>query len=53
MAGPDPRFLRQFFHGTRADLAPGDLIVPGWRSNFGAGKPASWVHMAVTLEAAI
>ena len=53
MPAPDPRFLRQVFHGTRADLAPGDLIVPGRPSNFGAGRPAAWVYMAATLEAAI
>lgn len=53
MASPDPRFLRQFFHGTRANLAPGDLIAVGWPSNFGAGRPAAWVYMAATLEAAI
>ena len=42
-----------FYHGTRADLASGDLIAPGFSSNYGVRKPASWVYMAGTLEAAI
>jgi hypothetical protein len=46
-------FVRQFFHGTRADLRPGDLIVVGYNSNFGAGKPLSYVYCAATLDAAI
>jgi Rifampin ADP-ribosyl transferase len=46
-------FVRQFFHGTRADLKTGDLIVLGYNSNFGRGKPLSWVYFAGTLDAAI
>ena len=42
-----------FYHGTRVELAPGDLISPGHRSNYGAGRAASWVYMAATLDAAI
>ena len=42
-----------FWHGTKADLGAGDLLGPGWRSNYGAGRPASWVYFAATLEAAI
>ncbi|SMQ64602.1 rifampin ADP-ribosylating transferase [Devosia lucknowensis] len=42
-----------FYHGTRADLPIGGQISPGFRSNFGAGKPASWIYFAATLEAAI
>ena len=44
---------REFYHGTRADLGPGDLIVPGYRSNFRAGQPLSWVYFTATLDAAI
>jgi len=44
---------QQFFHGTRADLKPGDLIASGYNSNFGARKPASWVYLTGTLDAAI
>lgn len=46
-------FVRQFFHGTRADLAHGDLIAAGYTSNYGEGKPLSWVYFTGTLDAAI
>jgi hypothetical protein len=46
-------FAQSFFHGTRADLKPGDLIVVGHPSNFTAAKPLSWVYFAGTLDAAI
>ena len=46
-------FTRQFFHGTRADLEPGDTIRVGYPSNFTTGKPLSWVYFAGTLDAAI
>jgi rifampin ADP-ribosylating transferase len=26
----------RYFHGTRADLKPEDLIEPGYNSNFGS-----------------
>jgi Rifampin ADP-ribosyl transferase len=41
-----------FYHGTKADLKPGDLIEPGYRSNYGDGKRTSvWVYMSATLSA--
>lgn len=43
----------QFYHGTRADLKPGDLIGAGYTSNYGARKRASWVYLTGTLDAAI
>ena len=43
----------QFFHGTRADLKPGDLIGPGYRSNYGKRKQANYVYLTATLDAAI
>ncbi len=46
-------FSQSFFHGTRADLKPGDLIVVGHQSNFTEVKPLSWVYFAGTLDAAI
>jgi hypothetical protein len=46
-------FTQQFFHGTRADLDPGNLIVVGYRSNFSTGLPLSWVYFTATLDAAI
>lgn len=44
---------QRFYHGTRADLKPGDLIATGYNSNFGKGKQASWVYLTGTLDAAI
>jgi hypothetical protein len=41
-----------FYHGTKADLRPGDLIEPGYSSNFGSRKKASFVYLTATLNAA-
>ena len=41
-----------FFHGTKAELRPGDLIEPGRRSNFGRGDVAKFVYLTGTLDAA-
>lgn len=46
-------FTRQFFHGTRANLASGDMIRVGYPSNFTTDKPLSWVYFTGTLDAAI
>jgi rifampin ADP-ribosylating transferase len=53
MSAIDSRFRLQFFHGTRADLAHGAFIGVGYTSNFGEGKPLSWVYCTGTLDAAI
>ena len=39
-------------HGSKADLAVGDLLVPGRRSNFGGGRIANHVYVTATLDAA-
>jgi Rifampin ADP-ribosyl transferase len=44
---------QQFYHGTRADLKPGELITVGYVSNYGSRKPLSWVYLTRTLDAAI
>jgi rifampin ADP-ribosylating transferase len=44
---------KRFYHGTRADLKPGDLIAVGYSSNYGTRKQASWVYLTGTLDAAI
>ncbi len=49
----DNKIPQCFYHGTRADLNPGDLIEAGYNSNFGTGKPLSWVYLTGTLDAAI
>jgi rifampin ADP-ribosylating transferase len=41
-----------FYHGTRADLKPGDLIGPGYHSNYGNRKKANFVYFTATLDAA-
>ncbi|MEO7757618.1 MAG: NAD(+)--rifampin ADP-ribosyltransferase [Dokdonella sp.] len=41
-----------YYHGTKADLDVGDMIVPGHASNFGKRKQANFVYLAATLEAA-
>jgi hypothetical protein len=41
-----------FYHGTKADLKPGDLIGPGYSSNFGSRKKAAYVYLTATLNAA-
>src|SRR5215213_5778764 len=42
---------RRFYHGTRADLTPGDLIQPGYSSNYTERK-SPWVYFSETLHAA-
>ena len=41
-----------FFHGTKAELAAGDLLRLGFRSNFGAGAVANFVYLTATMDAA-
>lgn len=40
------------YHGTKADLKPGDLIEPGYSSNYGSRKKAIYVYLSATLGAA-
>ncbi len=49
--GPDAGAT--FYHGTRADLAVGDLLAPGWTSNYDTDKPLSWIYFSAALESAI
>jgi len=42
-----------FYHGTRAELRLGELIAPGFASNYGARALSSWVYLTATLDAAI
>jgi hypothetical protein len=41
-----------YYHGTCADLKPGDLIERGYVSNFGQGKTAHYIYLTATLDAA-
>ena len=42
-----------FYHGTKADLKEGDLIGPGFASNYGKRKKAAYVYLTATLDAAV
>ena len=44
--------LGPFFHGTKADLQPGELLQPGRTSNFGERIPAHYIYLTATLDAA-
>ena len=41
-----------FYHGTRADLKPGDLLEPGYSSNYGERTKANFIYLTATLDAA-
>lgn len=41
-----------YLHGTRADLAVGDLVTPGRESNFEGGRVMNHVYLTETLDAA-
>jgi len=41
-----------FYHGTKADLTVGDVLEPGFESNFLEGTPLSWIYFSATLDAA-
>jgi rifampin ADP-ribosylating transferase len=43
---------QQFYHGSKANLRPGDLIAAGFNSNYGTRKKALYVYLTATLEAA-
>jgi rifampin ADP-ribosylating transferase len=41
-----------FYHGTRADLDVGDLLAPGFASNY-AERKLSFIYFSARLESAI
>jgi len=43
----------RYYHGTCADLAPGDLVEPGYTSNFGSRRKANHVYLTATVDAAV
>jgi rifampin ADP-ribosylating transferase len=52
---PTPRVVDDpgpFFHGTRADVAVGELLTPGWRSNYGSGRQSRHIYLTATREGA-
>jgi hypothetical protein len=53
MAATDEPDSQQFYHGTKANLRQGELIEPGYNSNYGKRKMAAYVYLSATLNAAI
>ena len=49
----DDLSAQHFYHGTKANLNPGDLFAPGFNSNYGQQKKASYIYLTATLDAAI
>jgi hypothetical protein len=52
---PPPRVVDDpgpFFHGTRADLAVGALLTPGWRTNYGSGRRSNHIYLTASREGA-
>ena len=41
-----------YLHGTKADLAVGELLTSGRESNFEAGRVMNYVYFTATLDAA-
>ena len=41
-----------YLHGTRAELATGELLVPGRESNFERGRVMNYIYFTATLDAA-
>lgn len=53
MATNDKPGSQHLYHGTKADLKPGDLIKPGHRPNFGKlDRKTTYVYLTGTLDAA-
>ena len=42
-----------YLHGTKAELAVGDLLAPGRESNFETGRVMNYVYFSATLDAAV
>ena len=42
-----------FYHGTKAELAPGNMLKPGFRSNYGEQKRANHLYFTATMDAAV
>ena len=52
MTALDDLSSQRFYHGTKTDLKPGDLIEAGYNSNYGKRKKAAYVYLTATLDAA-
>ena len=52
MAAIDDLSPQRFYHGTKVNLKPGDLIGPGYNSNYGKRKKAGYIYLTASLNAA-
>lgn len=41
------------YHGTKANLKVGDLLTPGYPSNYGKRKKANFVYLTATKDGAV
>jgi hypothetical protein len=44
--------METYYHGTKANLIQGDMIEPGFISNYGQRNKAKYVYLSATLDAA-
>lgn len=42
-----------FYHGTKVEFAPGDLLAPGHHSNYEEGRVSNHLYFSAILEPAI
>ncbi|MGZ4470703.1 MAG: NAD(+)--rifampin ADP-ribosyltransferase [Nocardioidaceae bacterium] len=42
-----------YLHGTKADLAVGEMLVAGRESNFEVGRTMNYIYFTATLDAAV
>ena len=42
-----------YLHGTKANLAVGEMLMPGRESNFEQGRTMNYVYFTATLDAAV
>ena len=52
MRNQHPNFVQSYFHGTKADLKVGDLLIPGNDTNYGERK-AKFAYASSNLNVAI
>jgi hypothetical protein len=52
MPPSDDLISQRLYHGTKVELKPGDLIGPGYHSNYGTRRKAKYVYLSAMLDAA-
>lgn len=52
MGTTPPAGSERLYHGSKAQLQIGELIRPGFASNYGQGRAAAFVYLSATLDAA-